>query len=320
MPLDGQEKPPGWGRVPRWTLGKLAFSRSAAAVYLVLATHASRNWLAWPSVETIMSLSGLERRAVQEALRALVERGLIAVEETGGGRRADGTGITTVYRLFTDGKGAPTDAVKGAPGSAVKGTVAEGATAQKPTKKGAPRRAGTDNVTEEATAGAASAAAAAGNHKFKSEIIDALRCAGIGNPARDKLARTAGVTPELVRTEADRLNGTEKGIPILIENIETLAAKSITDCERRALGQAETDAKTQATREKLDRLTAANAAAKELIETLPDDRVAELRLQVLDGCQPLKRAVWERANPRTHADLMREIARVARKSKASVPA
>ncbi|MCZ6652980.1 MAG: hypothetical protein O7D91_08130 [Planctomycetota bacterium] len=124
----------------------------------------------------------------------------------------------------------------------------------------------------------------------------------------------------LIEREASRLDGTGKGVPILIENITSAAAKSIADEERRTQERARADAKSQATCAKLDRLAAANASAKGLIETLSGDQLADLHRQVLQSCPLLKRESWERADPRAHPDLMREIARVARKSTRKVSA
>lgn len=309
----------GWGNVPRWTLGHLAFSRSAAAVYLVLATHVNREWLAWPSIGTIMDFTGLKRSTVRIALRSLVEKHLLEVARLGGGRRADGTGIATVYRLLTEDKGAATCAVKGAATCAVNGAAGQRATAQLDAKKGAASCAETYKRTSKATAGAAGAAAAGDENMADPEAFQALRAAGVGNPARDRLARTVGVSAELVQREAARLEGTDKGTGILIENIQTAAGKSIATAERRAREHNDTRSDALATAAKLESLAAANEAAKTLINTLPDDRVAELHSRVLDHVPLLKLEVWKRADPRSFPDLMREIARLARKE-SEVPA
>lgn len=88
----------GYGVVPREVLregGIRRLSRADLAVYLVLCAHASADKReAWPGLDGIAHLTGLNRRNVARALRRLEDRGLITRISTGGGHR-----ISTRYAL-----------------------------------------------------------------------------------------------------------------------------------------------------------------------------------------------------------------------------
>jgi hypothetical protein len=86
--------------VLEWAMGQ-AVPSTAKHVLLVLATHADKDGLCWPSVATIGAKSGLGERAIQTALRLLIGKGLIVVTANEKG----GRGCTPRYVLQC-GKGA----------------------------------------------------------------------------------------------------------------------------------------------------------------------------------------------------------------------
>ncbi|MGA2258472.1 MAG: helix-turn-helix domain-containing protein [Thermoguttaceae bacterium] len=71
----------------------------AALVYLSLASHATRDWKAWPSITTISEETGLVERAVRYNLRRLEQEGAIIGDEQ--------DGRATVYTLSTGARICP---------------------------------------------------------------------------------------------------------------------------------------------------------------------------------------------------------------------
>lgn len=73
---------------------------TAFAVFGVLASHANKENVCWPSVATIADRAGIKERAAQLAINALVQEGLIVVEKH--------PGRVNRYRIvFVDERGAP---------------------------------------------------------------------------------------------------------------------------------------------------------------------------------------------------------------------
>lgn len=68
-------------------------SDSACRVYVVLAKHASRDWIAWPSLATLADVAGCSTASVKRATNELQHEGLLQ-RFRGGGRRS------TCYRLL----------------------------------------------------------------------------------------------------------------------------------------------------------------------------------------------------------------------------
>lgn len=310
-----------YGRLPHEvvTSGALAgLGRSEWAVYSVIAAHiGDPTWSAFPSIKTIARCAGIHERTARRVVAKLAAYGLLTIE-AGGGRGHSNTYTLNVNPDTIDAplsthkpgrEDAPLSADKGGQSEAERGAEPDAKGDKSATKPGhldAPPKA-----EKRKSRKAGPNAAAAG---IVEEVVNALLREGIGKPKRDLLALTPGVSVELIQREAARLAGTNKGGGILIQNIEAAAARSIADGERRSQDQADTDAKRRATSEKLARRAAADASARELIETLSDDRVAELHSQGLAGCSEFKRESWRRLDPRKHPGLMREIARQARKA------
>jgi hypothetical protein len=65
-------------------------------VYAVLARHADAEGVCWPKVATLAARAGCSVRSVQRALRALVRRGVLAVESR---LRSNGSQRSNLYRL-----------------------------------------------------------------------------------------------------------------------------------------------------------------------------------------------------------------------------
>lgn len=309
MPMPGQ-----YGSIPTQVFmsGRLAsLSCATIAVYAAICAHC-RDWVAWPSVATIASEVGISERTVKRSLRKLVESSLISVEAPGGGRAPGGSGQKTTYRILANGVPAVTVAgpqrCHGAPPTVTR-RARNGDSGDRPLCV---------NILEQQQQ--QSGAAAVGSSEGEADVVTALRLAGIGEPKRRELATTPGVTAEIVRAEAARLEGTDKRGGILIQNLECAAAKAVADDERRAQECADTEAERRATSGKLQHLAAEKAAAKKLIDGLADERLAELHSEALETCPEIKRTAWERADPRKHVELMREIARLARKQEPEVPA
>lgn len=289
-------------------------SRGAARVYLAIAAHANAEWVCRLSLPRLEELTGLSRPGVIISIECLEKIGAIDVQR-GGGR-----GIANQFRVETNSQAyltllQPKESSPLNPLDARKGQVSEPKQSSfggKTVKfRGLNSQAHLTPTDKNSVEQQQQTGAAAGDDELNSEIIEALRAAGIGNPARSRLAGTPGVTVDLVQGEVARLDGKGKGPAILIENIHTAAAKSIAERERAGRDQADTDARRRATGEKLARRAAADASAKEVIDSLADDRLAELQQQVLETCQELKADSWRHADPRECPDLMREIARLA---------
>ncbi len=99
-PTGGRQREP-FGKLPVRILecGGLASmtKRSELAVYVAIALHVDGStWSAYPSVATIMRLTGASERTVQRAIHALADRGLVQVH-AGGGR-----GLTNTFTLATN--------------------------------------------------------------------------------------------------------------------------------------------------------------------------------------------------------------------------
>lgn len=71
-------------------------------VYVVLLAHADRSGECWPSIDTIVSATGLERKTVMAATKGLEEKGMVGRRR---GRREQGT----IYQLHTDSSVVPKD-------------------------------------------------------------------------------------------------------------------------------------------------------------------------------------------------------------------
>lgn len=72
-------------------------SDGACRVYVVLAKHCGREWIAWPSLATVRRLSGISKAQVCRAINELQDEGLLR-RRRGGGRNS------TVYQLLELGE------------------------------------------------------------------------------------------------------------------------------------------------------------------------------------------------------------------------
>lgn len=83
-----------FGIVPLAALHALAGKPAAVHVFAVLCAHAGPSGIAFPSVEKLASITGLQERTVQRQLGILVDRGVVTVDRRGGGKSR-----TTRYRV-----------------------------------------------------------------------------------------------------------------------------------------------------------------------------------------------------------------------------
>ena len=83
--------------VIRWARTQRAGHTIAKAVLLVLASHADRYGVAFPSQRTIAEEAEVSPASTNRAVKLLIEKGLIAVVKVGAGRSAAG------YQLAVDG-------------------------------------------------------------------------------------------------------------------------------------------------------------------------------------------------------------------------
>jgi len=79
-------------------------SLAAKAVYVVLVSHAGRDWRAWPGIPKIAAEAGLSQRAVITAIQDLERHALIRVERDPAARHAAKRAGTNRYTIAPLGK------------------------------------------------------------------------------------------------------------------------------------------------------------------------------------------------------------------------
>ena len=313
-PADAQ-----YGRLPYEvvTSGALAsLGRSDWAAYTVIAAHiGGSSWTAFPSLATIARCAGISHRTATRAVARLEKVGLLTIERGGGRSRfnrytlslnpdtKDGT--VSMHKPghqdvpFSDSKAGQTEDER----VTERETKGDNSTS-KPCHVGVTRKAEEQNSRK---AGPKEAAAG-----IDEEVVHALRRAGIGEPTLSELANTSGINPELVNSEVARLNGTDKGTGILVQNLRSAAVKVAQDIPDRESRLEETRQAGVTTYQKLRNQEKAVAEAKDLIKKLSADKIEDFRQQVLKSAPEILRGVWATANPLGIDRLALEIARVCR--------
>lgn len=73
-----------------------SLGESELRAYIVICTHANKQWKSSPKVETIAKLSGISNRQIYRVIKQLKDRGLIEIKSGGG------HGITNTYTIETN--------------------------------------------------------------------------------------------------------------------------------------------------------------------------------------------------------------------------
>ena len=120
----------------------------------------------------------------------------------------------------------------------------------------------------------------------------ALESLGVGEPTRSRLARIPQVTKSLISGEAIKLNDTNKGVGVLIRNIEAKAGqmKQLTEkaekrAQRDAAQEAEKTGQRQQAGDEAAEIAAENAAVRAVIEAMTPAEIEDLRTEILENCQ-----------------------------------
>lgn len=315
-----------FGKIPLAVIAAgalVGLSHSCMAVYLVIAAHVNgTSWRAWPTIETIVQQTGFTRRAVQLAINRLADRGLITIDRGGGKHKSNIYVVVT----FPDHKGRTLECAVSQPIrrnlECAVSKQSGGDTAQNPTPYSAKSDpiqrtlecAPTAEQQNSSRPGAAGAAAAAGQKSEAADLLRELRAAGVGNPVLTELAGTAGVTADLVRTQAARLDGTGKGTGILIENIRTAAAQALVEADVTARSAADAKINEQQRRGKVSKRDLAVREAFAVVKGLSVERRATVLADVLSHVGHFKRTGWAKADPLTHEGLALAMANTASKA------
>ena len=201
-------------------------SPSASKVYVVLAKHADREWLAWPSVTLLARLSGLERRSVFRAVQELQTQRLLVIQESGRGR-----GRNVYQLLIPRGDSRVTSEVTAVSPVRrqqchIRGDSRVTHELDQKNKTSNSRHRLRSNAAEEPAAAGAEAGGA------DPEILDALAAAEIGEPARSRLAGLPGMSVALVERTVRKCQ--DKPTGILIRALEAAAEAAVVRRRRAA--------------------------------------------------------------------------------------
>lgn len=297
----------GWGRVPRGPVAAGLLARAgptAAAVYLVLCSHAGADWAARPSVGRLATLAGLSRRAVQRALARLADLGLVSMAAGGGRGHASSYTIHPEAGAETAHEGAPFTAQKahvGAPFTGEKGRTGKREKAHRGARKGAPGCAPTEN--EQSLNSSRAAAELPGPERSEPTpcpptatpptgkptpelaaapgptLAAALTAAGVAEPVLSELAGRRGLTAHFVADTAAQLRGRGLGVGALVNELRGLAAAREAEADRRqrqALAEADRRAAAEAAARRAADLRAAADAELAALPAPELGRLAEL--------------------------------------------
>ena len=296
-----------FGRIPCRIVdckGFAGMNGSTATVYLILARHANRQWVAWPSQDRIAELAGIDVRTARSAVTELERRGLVKTTNRVGGR-----GRTTEYRIVTNpDEIAPLSQAETRTNHCPK----PGRTATE-TRTNRCRKPGRNHPPEQIRNRCrtdSNNAAAAGDAQPKREtlaaepdaaVMDALILAGIGEPTRGELAQLPGISAELIRRVNKRTRARSGGTGAVVLDIRAELEAQAKRVERK---QAEKNATAVASTKRLadaqadrQRLKIEQAETDALIDSLNDAELDRLKAQVIAET-PAQAKQWENADPR----------------------
>lgn len=279
-------------------------SPSAAKVLVVLTRHVNDgqrqrggDWLAWPSVTTIMKLAGTKRAATYQAIAELEQRKLLTRRNGGGGRN------TTTYQLIE-----PPVHARGP----VHAHGPQGSTHTNPTR---PRTRTRSRLNEEDRK-KQQVDAAAGD--VCQDVLEALVAAGISEPTRTQLATLSGVTTRLVEQVAERAISQGKGVGVIVNDIRAKAAANVAKRER-ARAKRQVEREMQATqqqqreteREEQERIDSEMLTVNRFINSMSDNELEQARQDVLDSMTAMERKAVERLDVKKSRTLKRRIYNMA---------
>lgn len=321
-----------FGRVPYAVIASGALCRlrrNELAVYVVIAAHVNRDWWATLTTERLADFGGMSQRTARRVTAQLAARGLLTVAR-GGGR-----GLANTYTLATNPDsiavtvlgsrkryaaivtcGNP-DKSPSKPGQLASETVSDGA--PNPDTQGVRR---TEEQIEQSNrrppAGRAAAAADElqgrndADSKADPGVIEALTAAGIGEPTRGQLATLPGITPQLVRDAAERVNAKGGGPGLAVNAIRAaVEAQTIQADQRCAEARAEQKRRAAEAAER-QRLDGEWRETRAWYDELSPDQRAELKARAI-ATHPGWRHSWEHADPAENRFLMVAMRDLARK-------
>jgi DNA-binding MarR family transcriptional regulator len=273
-----------------------SLSGSAAKIVVVLAesvndaTRRERGeWLAWPSITTIMERAGLKRAIVYRSISELEKAGVLK-------RRTSGKGTTTtMYQLLEPGvySGRPvhTSRPVGSTGARAGGLPPYTQLRLNDLDRSS-SRSSSSKPTKPAPSTAAGSAAAG-------EVMEALTLAEISEPTRSKLASLDGITAELVERVTRSARDRGKGTGAIVNDIKAAIEKKATTPRRRRVERVTTStaaADREATAAEQQRID-------QVIAGLSDDELRQHAAAALAGLDVFTRRRLESADPRTSATL-----------------
>jgi hypothetical protein len=305
-----------------------------AKVYIVLCMHANKNWIACPGQRRIAKLTGLTHGTVQVAAERLAALGAIEVEAGRGSR-------PTTYRICAlasqgaiDGLRPTADSDRAlqrrdfAPyGGANCALYPQGQTEEQKKKQSSNTSAAayssSTNISRvRAKPGKYANVGITLDSNFPSDpILSELDRLGItAAKTRTAIASTPNITVgaigEALRTGEAARDGCPVGVRVnALRDHLPAAIEAIRQREER-ISQAAQAKHEQEERHHLERqqIEQQRQEVRSAIDAMADDELQELKQQVVARYEdnPIARSTFERADPKTHPGLMREIVVIAK--------
>ena len=193
---------------------------TAAKVLVVLAKHADDRWVAWPSMSSIMRLTGTPRASTYEAITWLEEKGLLQRRDRGGGRHS------TTYQLSE-----PPVRCAGRVRSA--GRVPSGAPDPCRPASRTPSRLIEQDSSNNSGASARRSRRGAPAPGQAAAVVESLIDCEIAEPTRSHLAQLPHITPALVGRVVEKTREKGGGVGAVVNGIRAACEKAGRDAERK---------------------------------------------------------------------------------------
>lgn len=285
---------------------------AAAKVLVVLAECVNDSirkeqsrWIAWPSIATIGTRAGVERRAAQKAIALLEEVGLVRRCRRRNASRGD---YSNEYELtpppaHADAHGGANEDAQGSASHETPAPAPAHAPGQRSAKRPARAPARAQQRTEKTEI------------EKDSSIRATLAGAGVGEPMLSHLIETESKDELLLRIkdwEIKKKHGGKLGVAYLIASIRqkySLHEKTVREIEQASqaeaarghrLRQLELDAREE------ERQRAIDAQAQAMLDEMSDDELAHWKSEVLKTFPGIVRNA-DHAHPRTHKQLRKLI-------------
>lgn len=291
-----------FGRVPaeRLRAGALrAMAGGAPKVYLALACFADRNFDAWPSLETLARVTGLNRVSVIRAIKQLAQIGAITVK-AGGGR-----GHANTYHLNTENSntGATDSESETVAIQSSKQLQFSAETVANQCVNSCASATPTDMNRERTAAATEGGAAAAGVSLEEAQTI--LKAAGIGEPTAGELAaRMMRLGPRSLiaaRSEIERSKGRGKGPGAMVQNLraalDALEQRQAQPSSKPSHDAISTAQRLKAQRDEEQRIEADRRAMMTELQTANRDDVAQAKRRALMKHPGRLARRWETMDP-----------------------